>query len=359
PSRPPIPRRRVTSDPVLPERLPTSSFIQREADQLAPRSVLRQLRRSPSPPQSPDMLVSDHSSEDEETTDEPEEPPERRRTMSFSSIRSNTSLKAVTKFFQAGKPPGGAGWREPQPFEVLRAVERQDIMFLMEIRDRAFPLLLHKSGDTTPLLHAIRIGKSHREVQIILIGAFSRWKSLYPKTKMLMKRLRLAREQTDLISFFPSSYYYVLKAIAGKVQTQINNSALALRTGAEDKPVQSAESAIRKFATRELGKASMIASLEDYIANATTDLLLMGALSLVHEVIPGDPIPAWYFARDDRVYKAFLEAIQPITADIRSKCGKRLKWQLRVLQNVMEGRSTSLRTKVTLLAGELDNTDVI
>lgn len=29
-----------------------------------------------------------------------------------------------------------------QPFEVLRAIERKDIMFLMEIRDRSFPVCL-------------------------------------------------------------------------------------------------------------------------------------------------------------------------------------------------------------------------
>lgn len=73
---------------------------------------------------------------------------------------------------------------------------------------------------------------------------------------------------------------------------------------------------------------------------------------------------AWYFARDDRVYKAFLEALEPIAEDIRTKCGKRLRWQvcdllvesflytlltlrqIRVIQNVMEGRSTSLRVGV-------------
>lgn len=64
----------------------------------------------------------------------------------------------------------------------------------MEVRDRAFhvskrfsaaklttftyhssQLLLKKSGNGTPLVHAMRIGKSHRDVQIILLGAFSRW----------------------------------------------------------------------------------------------------------------------------------------------------------------------------------------
>lgn len=57
-----IPRRRVTSDPTLPERLPNSgqsfkfrpvssvsynqAFIQREADDIAPGAILRQVRRA-------------------------------------------------------------------------------------------------------------------------------------------------------------------------------------------------------------------------------------------------------------------------------------------------------------------------
>jgi hypothetical protein len=60
-------------------------------------------------------------------------------------------------------------------------------MYLMEIRDRAFPvgsdiaknyitimtspqLLLRKTGDATPLLHAMRIGQSHRDVAMVLLG---------------------------------------------------------------------------------------------------------------------------------------------------------------------------------------------
>jgi hypothetical protein len=89
-------------------------------------------------------------------------------------------------------------------------------MFLMEIRDRAFPvcaqnryclsfcrsyvflqLLLRKTGNATPLLHAMRIGQSHRDVAIVLLGAFSRWVNhlegneiTLPKTKVILKALR-------------------------------------------------------------------------------------------------------------------------------------------------------------------------
>jgi hypothetical protein len=47
------------------------------------------------------------------------------------------------------------------------------------------------------------------------------------------------------------------------VGNQVSNTALALRTGADAKPVHSAETAVRSFATKELGKAQAIASLED------------------------------------------------------------------------------------------------
>jgi hypothetical protein len=104
-----------------------------------------------------------------------------------------------------------------KPFEVFRAVERKDVMYLMEIRDRAFPvcevsfvlfvhrlihvlqLLLRKTGNATPLLHAMRIGQSHRDVAIVLLGAFSRWVNHLdgdeiplPKTRVILKALRNA-----------------------------------------------------------------------------------------------------------------------------------------------------------------------
>lgn len=101
-----------------------------------------------------------------------------------------------------------------QPFEVLRAVEQHDITFLMSLRDRAFhvntpilfflywsihlvslQLLLRNSGNTTPLIHAIRLG--HKDVAVVLLGAFSRWINHLededmrkPSTITLLKALR-------------------------------------------------------------------------------------------------------------------------------------------------------------------------
>ena len=58
-------------------------------------------------------------------------------------------------------------------------------------------LLLQRSGDVTPLLHAMRIGQSHRDVAIILLGAFSRYINHLqdedipkPQTKTILRALR-------------------------------------------------------------------------------------------------------------------------------------------------------------------------
>jgi hypothetical protein len=47
------------------------------------------------------------------------------------------------------------------------------------------------------------------------------------------------------------------------VLAQSSNISLALRAGSSGKPVQTAQDAVRKFASRALTKAEMIASLED------------------------------------------------------------------------------------------------
>jgi hypothetical protein len=47
------------------------------------------------------------------------------------------------------------------------------------------------------------------------------------------------------------------------VTAQASNISIALRAGTAGKPVLTAQSAVRKFATKELGKAEAIATLED------------------------------------------------------------------------------------------------
>lgn len=47
------------------------------------------------------------------------------------------------------------------------------------------------------------------------------------------------------------------------VQDQTAIIAIALRLGTDGKPVTTAETCVRKFATRELGRANYISALED------------------------------------------------------------------------------------------------
>ncbi|KAJ6516003.1 hypothetical protein C8R45DRAFT_811479 [Mycena sanguinolenta] len=355
----PIPRRRVSSHPCLPERLPTTGFLQREADLDAPKAILRQLRRSPTPPTSPEL----------ETVESPtaeEQPPTHERRPSLSSLASTSSIKSFGSSLIQRQDKSQSPWKEPQASDVRFARTPKDIMYLMEVRDKAFHLLVRMSGGITPLLHAMRLGQSHREVAIVLLGAFSRWVNNIqdeelqnPRIKTILKALRtnlklaidygLTKTQgSDLTASL------IMSQGDTWVLGQANNIGLALRAGVEGHPVKTADAAVRKFATRELGKADLIASLADYIANATADLLMMGAWSNVCEVLELPQIPTYYFARDDRVYKAFVERLDEHKAGIQNKLSKRLKWQLRVLRAVLEGRTTTYRSKVELLAGELD-----
>ncbi|KAJ7283739.1 hypothetical protein C8J57DRAFT_1432781 [Mycena rebaudengoi] len=340
----PTPRRRVSSNPY-------TGFLQREAESVAPKAILRQLRRSPTPPLTSPELEPEESQGNHE----------RQRRPSLTSLASSSSsIKSFgSSLVQHKRDPN---WKEPEPYEVLRAVERKDIMYLMEVRDRAFPLLVRMSGGITPLLHAMRLGQSHREVAIVLLGAFSRWVNHVedeqmenPRTKMILKALRtnlklaidygLTKTQgSDLTASFLQTSVYRDTWVVG----QAANISLALRAGTEGRPVKTADSAVRKFATRELGRSDvLIATLEDYIANATADLLMMGAWSTASEILA-----------NDRVYKAFVERLDEHKNAIKFKLNRRLKWQLRVLTTVLgSGRSTTYRSKVELLAGELDEGD--
>jgi hypothetical protein len=138
------------------------------------------------------------------------------------------------------------------------------------------------------------------------------------------------------------------------IWSQTSNVSLALRAGTQGKPVATAASAVWKFATKELGKAALIASLEDYVANATADLLILGTWSQVLEFVQTKQIPSYYFARDDRVYKAFVERVEEHKHEIQQSASKRLKWQIRLLRVILEGRNTTYHRKVETLQTELD-----
>lgn len=369
PERSPSPPRRekVPQDLCLPARLPSTGFLEREAEILAPREMIRQLRRTPSPEtadpesdtESRHSMGSRRSSQASESGESPQSK------TSASAIWSSLS-SAVHATQKLGKNKAVKPWKV-EPYQIFAAVERHDIMFLMEVRDRDFELLLRKNGDVTPLLHSMRIG--HQDVAIVLLGAFSRYinnlqdeEMSNPRTKIRLKALRtnlklaidfgLQKSQSDLI---PSFLQTLIMSEGEKwVDSQVTTIAGLLREGTAGKPVENAQSTVRKFATKQLGKADLIAALEDYVANATGDLLMMAAWHCALDTIDGEAIPTYYFARDDRVYKAFTERLDRHRHAINRTCTKRLRWQMRVLRAVMEGRQTTYSRKVQTLAEEFD-----
>lgn len=54
----------------------------------------------------------------------------------------------------------------------------------------------------------------------------------------------------------------------------------------------------------------------------------------------------YYFARDDRVWRAFKERLDTHQNEIGTKLSKRLRWQIRVLCKVLENRSETLHVSV-------------
>jgi len=263
-------------------------------------------------------------------------------------------------------------WKDPEPWEVLRAVENKDVNYLMEVRDHAFHALVRPSGGVTPLIHAMRIGKSHHDVAITLIGAYSRYINRLeegdftkPETRSLLVSLRgslkvaidygLQSSQSDLLASFLQTL--VMSEGDTWIQDQVKLVGTALRQGPSARPVEIARTSVKRVATHALGKAPLIADLEDYISNATLDLLMMAAWSLALESFPGEPIPPYYFARDDRVYRVFTERLDRHRDDINRRLSKQLKSKFTSLRTIIQGRARSWHGKVELLASEFDDHD--
>ena len=71
----------------------------------------------------------------------------------------------------------------------------------------------------------------------------------------------LQSQQNDLIASFMQTL--IMSEGEKWVQDQTAIIAIALRLGTDGKPVTTAETCVRKFATRELGRANYISALED------------------------------------------------------------------------------------------------
>lgn len=57
-------------------------------------------------------------------------------------------------------------------------------------------------------------------------------------------------------------------------------------------------------------------------------------------------VQTYFFARDDRVYKAFTGVLDKYKNEIQKHVNRRLRWQLNVLRTTLEGRSITYRVSI-------------
>ncbi|KAN0065592.1 hypothetical protein ACQY0O_000710 [Thecaphora frezii] len=316
-------------------------------------------------------------------------------------------------------PPAGA--RRYEPHDLLKAIERRDTDTILQIRDADFDLLLDLSaagaggavssstaaaGTTnahaqTPLGYAISLGPGWEGVAVVLVGALSKWVNMLPddedqqeqakgkaptrteldqKTVARLRKVRVnlkmaieysvVREQTRLVA----SYVQVLVMSEGTpflLNTISSLQHTLLSPSPSSSVVGQARSSILQFVTDALRhKANRVAAVQDYVANATLDLVLMAVWDLVKlssSEIPdqeaeGDPhphpdlavqIPLYYFARDDRVTRCFEERVGRLNIFLdgkeqqEAKRGKRNPTVWKIARNVVHALDQGSRRKAS------------
>ncbi|GAA5897983.1 hypothetical protein JCM8208_003216 [Rhodotorula glutinis] len=289
-----------------------------------------------------------------------------------------TASSATQGFFAAltgqNKSQGLNKRGEYEPYQVLRAIEKRDIMLLNDIKLHSFDLLV--SGQPLPLVYAMRLGKSHHDMQVFLVGAMSRRVNdttddelamMEPATKATLRALRanlkiaisaslsIPDGDTSLLS----SFLQIVVMLEGTkfLQSSTQTLSLALRAPLASKPVATAHGLMHKWVSREL-KDKQVASVEEYLANATGDLVLLGLWSIVQDQVrEADEVPLYFFARDDRIQKAVeerLSLLRRTSPSALARLSKPIRAQLDSALDILDQRSLNGRERVEKLRRALD-----
>ncbi|GAA6024939.1 hypothetical protein JCM11491_000963 [Sporobolomyces phaffii] len=270
-----------------------------------------------------------------------------------------------------GARDGPDSW---EPYHVLRAIDHKDVMTLMEIKSsHRFDLLLQ--GNPLPIVYAMRLGKTHQDIAILLVGAMSRKVNdvtddqlamMDPATKSTLRALRaslkiaishsLASLDTSLIASFLQ--VVIMSEGSRWLVASAHTLALAFRTGSQARPVATAQDMMLKWVSRELQRAQ-VSAVGDYTANGVGDLCLLGLWDVVVDQLgaaSAEPLPLYYFGRDDRMLKAVEERIRSANARGQySRVGKLIRNQLDVALDVLGQRRLNGRERIEKLALALDS----
>ncbi|KAK6906830.1 hypothetical protein L486_04446 [Kwoniella mangroviensis CBS 10435] len=356
---------KIQSSPILLHPLPPTSSLNKESVYASELELDKQIRQVKKERQLQEALQEQLFSAERLKVKEEQG--------TWSSIQQN-NLKGRTDGRGRGDSWGHSkGFAHPpQAYELYKAIDDHNIDFIMRIRDHDFNLLLQKNGNEFPILYATRLGERWRDVVILLVGALSRYvnhlnaedfekKETLRMLKALRANLKLAIDHTLLhlpaghSPMLLSSYLQVLIMSEGDsfLYKSIHEISLLLRSstsasavaGENVKPVKEAGNIIRKFCTKELrGVKGGIGDVEEYIANATLDLVIMSAWSLVNS---GELLPTHTFARDLRTYSTFMEYLQddPNLSSI-NKLNPRIRKTLYTLRDLAGDSKKSVRGRL-------------
>ncbi|KAG8748504.1 hypothetical protein FRC10_003637 [Ceratobasidium sp. 414] len=253
----PVPRTRLSSDYCLPKSLPGLVVLERQAKENIPRTEIKLLRHQSS---------SHGSSSSSDSSDVPTSPSQPR----------GGGDSGIKKPLARAQPVRPRGWKEPEHWEVVQAIEKRDVMKLSQVRDHSFHVLLRRVNNTSPLEHAMRIG--HTDMAILILGMFSRWINYLDEEDFARKKVMinlnairinlrfaisrgLQHNQSDLIS----SYLQTIVMSHGEtwLQTAVADVSRALGLGNEGNPAETAIMSIKNFFTKELTKAESILAVDE------------------------------------------------------------------------------------------------
>lgn len=259
-----------------------------------------------------------------------------------------------------------------ESWHVLKAIEKKDIMTLMEIKSNQFDLLI--SGTPLPIVYAMRLGKTHQDIAILLVGAMSRkvndvtddeLEMMNPYTKSSLRALRaslkiaitasLASTDTSLISSFLQ--VVVMSEGSRWLLASSQTLSLAFRTGPSARPIETAEKIMLKWVSREL-KEAQVSAVGEYTANGIWDMCLLGMWSVVTDQLGSrvEPLPLFFFGRDDRMLKAVEERIALLRQKgAYTKLSKTIRAQLELATEILSHRQVNGRERVEKLKAALDS----
>ncbi|WVQ70508.1 hypothetical protein IAR50_000027 [Cryptococcus sp. DSM 104548] len=263
----------------------------------------------------------------------------------------------------------------PQAWELYRAIDMHDIEFIMRIRDHSFKMLLQKSGPDFPIVYAARLGPQWRDIVIILVGALSRYvNQLDPQdfekkeTRDILKGLRVNLKLAIDYSLHSSSphllasYLQVLIMSEGDefIYKSISDLALIFRSPSplsKSKPVEAAELTVRRFCTKQLREVQEgVGEVEEYVANAVLDLVIMAVWSLAAGELELERLPTHTFARDLRTYQIFSETLSaPEIAARLPKLKMRTKKMVGVLRELAGNNLKGVRERLRDVREKFDD----